>query len=80
MKTIEVVAPGEDVGRETLSRFDMQFQAAAFAALEILEGNGVECIYCDYHDDFVVRRVVDGNTTFHFFPYRSAGRTKSSVS
>jgi hypothetical protein len=71
MRTIEVVAPGEDVGRETLSRFDMQFQAAAFAALEILEGKGVECVYCDYHDDFVVRRVVDGQTTFHFFQVKT---------
>ncbi len=41
MKSIELVAPTEDVGKETIYRFDMQFQAAAFAALEILEGKGV---------------------------------------
>jgi hypothetical protein len=71
MKSIEIVAPTEDVGRETISRFDMQFQAAAFAALEILEGQGVDCVYCDFHDDFVVRRQALGKTTYHFFQVKT---------
>lgn len=71
MKSIEIVAPTEDVGRETISRFDMQFQAAAFAALEILEGKGVDCVYCDFHDDFVVRRQEPGKTTYHFFQVKT---------
>lgn len=71
MKSIEIVAPTEDVGRETISRFDMQFQAAAFAALEILEGKGIDCVYCDLHDDFVVRRQEQGNTTYHFFQVKT---------
>ena len=71
MKPIEVVAPTEDVGRDTISRFDMQFQAAAYAALEILEGNGIDCVYCDYHDDFVVRRQHSGITSYHFFQVKT---------
>lgn len=71
MKSIEIVAPAEDVGRETISRFDMQFQAAAFAALEILEGKGIDCVYCDFHDDFVVRRQEQGKTTYHFFQVKT---------
>lgn len=72
MKTIEIVAPAEDVGRETISRFDMQFQAAAFAALEILEGKGIDCVFCDFHDDFVVRRQEPaGKTTYHFFQVKT---------
>ncbi|MGO0790503.1 dsDNA nuclease domain-containing protein [Herbaspirillum seropedicae] len=71
MATIEAVAPGEDVGRDTISRYDMQFQAAAFAALEILEGKGVDCVYCDYHDDFVVRRNEDGRVSYHFFQVKT---------
>lgn len=71
MKSIGVVAPTEDVGRETISRFDMQFQAAAFAALEILEGKGIDCVYCDFHDDFVVRRQEQGKTTYHFFQVKT---------
>jgi hypothetical protein len=71
VKTIEIVKPAEDVGRDTLSRYDMQFQAAAYAALQILEGKGVDCVYCDFHDDFVVRSVVNGKTTYHFFQVKT---------
>lgn len=71
MKSIEIVTPSEDVGRDTISRFDMQFQAAAYAALQILDGKGIDCVYCDFHDDFVVRRVVDGKTTYHFFQVKT---------
>lgn len=71
VKTIEIIQPAEDVGRDTLSRYDMQFQAAAYAALEVLEGQGVDCVFCDYHDDFVVRRVVGGKITYHFFQVKT---------
>jgi transcriptional regulator with XRE-family HTH domain len=68
---LTTVAPGEVVGRETLSRFDMQFQAAAFAALEILDGNGVVCVFCDFQDDFVVKRVNSGEPRYHFFQVKT---------
>lgn len=68
------VAPKEEVGRETLSRYDMQFQAAAFAALEILEGGEVLCVYCDYHDDFVVKRQKGRLITYHFFQVKTKGK------
>lgn len=71
MKTIETLAPAEDVGRDTISRYDMQYQAAAYAALEILDGKGVDCVYCDYHDDFVVRRSIAGRVTYHFFQVKT---------
>lgn len=74
MTSIEIVAPPEGVGRETVLRFDMQFQAAAYAALQILEGKGIDCVYCDYHDDFVVRRVVNGETTYHFFQVKTKAK------
>lgn len=74
VKTIETATPAEDVGRDTLSRYDMQFQAAAYAALQILEGKGVDCVYCDFHDDFVVRRVVAGVTTYHFFQVKTKNK------
>jgi hypothetical protein len=67
-------APTEEVGRETLSRYDMQFQAAAYAALEILEGKGVVCVYCDFHDDFVVKRETAGLANYHFFQVKTKGK------
>ncbi len=74
MDVIHDKAPRETVGRETTNRFRMQFQAAAFAALEILSGKEVDRVYCDYHDDFVVRRVVDGAIEYHFFQVKTKGR------
>lgn len=74
MDIIHEKAPRETVGRDTMVRFRMQFQAAAFAALEILSGKEVDRIYCDYHDDFVVRRVVAGVVEYHFFQVKTKGK------
>lgn len=74
MDNIHEKAPRETVGRETMVRFRMQLQAAAFAALEILSGKEVDRIYCDYHDDFVVRRTVGGIVEYHFFQVKTKGK------
>jgi hypothetical protein len=66
--------PREIVGRNTVGRFRMQFQAAAYAALEILSGKEVDRVYCDYHDDFVVRRTVSGVVEYHFFQVKTKGK------
>lgn len=52
----------------------MQFQAAAYAALEILSGKEIDRVYCDYHDDFVVRRTVAGVVDYHFFQVKTKGK------
>jgi len=72
--TIHDRKPRETVGRETTNRFRMQFQAAAFAALEILSGKDIDRVYCDYHDDFVVRRTIRGSAEYHFFQVKTKGR------
>ncbi len=74
MDIIHDKTPRETVGRETTNRFRMQFQAAAFAALEILGGKDVDRVYCDYHDDFVVRRNLGGSVEYHFFQVKTKGR------
>lgn len=75
MNTIHDKAPRETDGRNTVSRFRMQFQAAAYAALEILSGKEVDRVYCDYHDDFVVRRTVGETVEYHFFQVKTKGKT-----
>lgn len=74
MDIIHEKVPRETVGRDTMVRFRMQFQAAAFAALEILSGKEVDRIYCDYQDDFVVRRTVAGVVEYHFFQVKTKGK------
>lgn len=74
MDSIHDKAPRETAGRSTVTRFRMQFQAAAYAALEILSGKEVDRVYCDYHDDFVVRRTVAGVVEYHFFQVKTKGK------
>jgi len=74
MDTIHDKTPRETAGRDTVTRFRMQFQAAAYAALEILNGKEVDRVYCDYHDDFVVRRTIAGNVDYHFFQVKTKGK------
>ncbi|MHA6912110.1 dsDNA nuclease domain-containing protein [Ralstonia pseudosolanacearum] len=74
MDIIHDKEPRETIGRETTNRFRMQFQAAAFAALEILSGRDVDRVYCDYHDDFVVRRSSGDSIEYHFFQVKTKGR------
>lgn len=74
MDVIHEKGPREAVGRDTIARFRMQFQAAAYAALEILRGKEVDRVYCDYHEDFVVRRTVAGVVEYHFFQVKTKGK------
>jgi hypothetical protein len=74
MDIIHDKAQRETVGRDTVVRFRMQFQAAAYAALEILRGKEVDRVYCDYQDDFVVRRTVAGVVEYHFFQVKTKGK------
>lgn len=48
MESIHDKAPRETEGRSTVVRFRMQFQAAAYAALEIPSGKEVDRVYCDF--------------------------------
>ena len=71
MTSLHNVAPREVVGRETTLRFNMQHQAAAYAALEVLESGDVDRVYCDYHDDFVVRRQSSAGINYHFYQVKT---------
>ena len=74
MTSISQVTPREVAGRDTTLRFSMQHQAAAYAALEVLEAGEVDRVYCDFHDDFVVRRRAGALVTYHFFQVKTKGK------
>ena len=56
----------EQAGRDTINRFRAQFRAATIESLALLENNGIERIYCDYHEDYVVKYIVDGQVRYRF--------------
>ncbi len=74
MVKLHEVDPREQDGRDTLSRYKAQTRAASLASLEILENNTVDRVFCDWHDDFVVRKVIDGKTHYHFFQVKTKKR------
>jgi hypothetical protein len=64
------VKPREQAGRDTYDRFRAQTRSAAIAALAILEGD-VDRVYCDLHDDFVVRYKQSNGYKYCFFQVKT---------
>lgn len=71
------IKPREQTGRDTFSRYRAQVRSAAIAALAILEGK-VDRVYCDLHDDFVVRYKIDGGYKYSFFQVKTNEKQNSS--
>jgi hypothetical protein len=71
------VKPREQIGRDTFARYKAQVRSAAIAALAILEGD-VDRVYCDLHDDFVVRYKVDSGFKYSFFQVKTKDKLSSS--
>jgi hypothetical protein len=73
---IHSITPRETAGRDAIERFECQFRAAAIAALRILKAGALDRVYCDSHDDYVTRELVDGVATYHFFQVKTKGVKK----
>jgi len=71
---IHSIVTREDNGRDTISRFHAQFRAAAYESLRILESNNIDRVYCDYHDDFVVRENKNSIHIYHFYQVKTKGK------
>lgn len=65
------VSTRENDGRNTIDRYQQQFFAAAYASLEILDGKEIDRVFCDFHDDYVVRRIKNNQHTYHFFQVKT---------
>lgn len=73
-KLLHEVAPREVAGREAIARFAAQFRAAAYMSLAILENGEIDCVFCDFHDDYVVRRRVDQASLYDFYQVKTKGK------
>lgn len=58
--------PREQNGRDSFARYKAQVRSAAIAALAILEAKEIDRVYCDLHDDYVVRKKTPSKTTYIF--------------
>lgn len=74
-KLLHEVKPREEAGREAIARFAAQFRAAAYMSLAILENGEIDCVFCDFHDDYVVRRRVNQDVRYDFYQVKTKGKS-----
>ncbi|EME8472100.1 DUF4297 domain-containing protein [Morganella morganii] len=66
MAELHEVKPREQAGRDTLERYNAQIRAASIACLSILEGKDVKRVFCEFHDDFVIEKVIANDIHYTF--------------
>jgi hypothetical protein len=71
MPELHEIATRESDGRRTIDRYRLQFLAAAYASLQILDGKEIDRVFCDFQDDFVVRRHKAGQRSYHFYQVKT---------
>jgi len=71
---LETKKPREQSGRDSFSRYRAQVRSAAIASLSILEGDDIDRVYCDLHDDFVVRKKKSNGYSYLFYQVKTMGK------
>jgi len=66
--------PREQSGRDSFERYRAQVRSAAIASLSILEGKDIDRVYCDLHDDFVIRKKDSNNFTYIFYQVKTKAK------
>jgi hypothetical protein len=73
-KLLHEVDPREQDGRDAVARFKAQYRAAAYHCLSILSGGDVDAVFCDIHDDFVVRKNSSGSEKYDFYQVKTKNK------
>lgn len=63
---IGCIKPRERTGEMTGRRYEYQFEQTAMAALKLLSEGTHRCVFCDWHDDYVVHLVADDSDRYLF--------------
>lgn len=72
---LEKKKPREQDGRDSFGRYRAQVRSAAIASLSILENKNIDRVYCDLHDDFVVRSVDKNGIGYLFYQVKTKGKS-----
>ncbi|MDT4826945.1 hypothetical protein FQZ97_602710 [compost metagenome] len=75
---LETKPAREQNGRDSFSRYRAQARSAAMAALSILEGGIIDRVYCDLHDDFVLRIRSDDGYSYAFYQVKTKSKLNKS--
>jgi DNA-binding Xre family transcriptional regulator len=68
------VEPREQVGAGTGEKYDFQYHEAAADALLVLDDTKVACVYCEWHDDYVIETAGVLSYRFNQVKTRSASQ------
>jgi len=68
---LDTVKPREQSGRDTFGRYRAQIRSTAINALRILEGKEIDRVYCDVHDDIVIRLKKGNSHVFVFLQVKT---------
>lgn len=71
---LESIPPREQSGRDSFSRYRAQVRSAAIAALQVLSGGDFDRIYCDLHDDIVIRKKDGDNVKYIFYQVKTRAK------
>jgi len=74
LSSLHQVQPREQVGAVTGERYDFQYHQAAAECLQVLDDTEVACVYCEWHDDYVVEAAGIVSYRFHQVKTRTASR------
>lgn len=76
---IHTKKPREQNGRDSFGRYRSQVRSAAIESLRLLNGE-IDRIYCDLHDDYVVRREINDVFEYIFVQVKTNEKQSSSWS
>lgn len=71
---LHTAKPREQSGRDSFARYRAQVRSAAIASLQMLSGTNVDRVYCDLHDDVVVRHKDENGLTYVFYQVKTRGK------
>jgi hypothetical protein len=71
LKRLGDVAPSDKVGPLTGRQYEYQHEQTTMGALEMLAQHDRHCVYCEWHDDFVVEVNPDISLRYHFHQVKS---------
>lgn len=64
-EALHEVVPREQVGAGTGALYDYQYHQAAARTLTLIDGSDADCVYCEWHDDYVVETAQSLSYSFH---------------
>lgn len=74
------IDPREQKGRDTIDRFRAQFKAASLESLALLENGEMERVYCDFHEDYVVKHLINSNPKYRFVQVKTKSKLNHQYS